>query len=77
VTPLRRPWLLAAALLLGVLLAGNWPLLLGRLSPLPEAAHSLGPLFALASGHARAGQLPLWDPWTAAGTPLDGDQRAC
>src|SRR5271157_4446179 len=65
----RSQWLLAAAILVVVVLATNYALLLGKVSPQWDAVDFFGPAFSLVSDHIRAHQLLLWNPWTSGGTP--------
>ena len=62
-------WFLAAAVVVILLLAANYPLLIGQMSPQWDAVNYFGPSFSLVSDHIRAHRLVLWDPWTSAGTP--------
>ncbi len=71
----RYSWLLAACVIAVVVLAGNWPLLIGRAAPAWAGSNYYGPLFSLVADHAKAGKLFLWNPWMNGGTPDFADPQ--
>jgi hypothetical protein len=71
----RVVWLLCAAILVVVILAGNSDLLLGKASPIWDAGGFYGPLFALVGDYARAGHLLTWNPWMNGGSPDFADPQ--
>lgn len=64
-----RPWLLAALLLAVVFVAGNFPLVDGRVAPTWDAEALFFPAFTLIADHARVGKVALWNPWQSGGSP--------
>lgn len=65
----RIGWLLSAAVVLLVLIAGNYRLISATATPQWDAADFFGPSFALSADEIRAGRLVTWNPWTAGGSP--------
>jgi hypothetical protein len=52
-----------------VVVIGNSDLLLGKATPIWDAAVEFGPMFYLLADHSKAGRLILWDPWINGGSP--------
>jgi hypothetical protein len=63
-------WLRAAAVVLGVCLAVNAPLLLGVSAPQFDALDYFCPFFILVADAAREGSLVLWSPLVNGGAPV-------
>ena len=68
-------WLLAALLLVAVFLINNRELLSGAKVQTWDACSFYTPAFMLVADHARKGELLLWNPWLAAGTPDFADPQ--
>ena len=68
-------WLLAALLLVAVFLINNRELLSGARVQTWDACSFYTPAFMLVADHARKGELLLWNPWLAAGTPDFADPQ--
>ena len=68
-------WVLAACIVAGVVLVGNFPVLVGAAPPTWAAADYYAPLFSLVADHAKAGRLLEWNPWTNGGTPDFADPQ--
>jgi hypothetical protein len=68
-------WVLAALLLIAVFLINNRELVSGARVQIWDACSFYTPAFMLVADHARSGQLLLWDPWLAGGTPDFADPQ--
>ncbi|HEV3099228.1 MAG TPA: hypothetical protein VGY75_05900 [Candidatus Udaeobacter sp.] len=68
-------WFLAALLLVAVFLINNRDLISGARVQIWDACSFYTPAFTLVADHARSGQLLLWDPWLAGGTPDFADPQ--
>ncbi|HVO60879.1 MAG TPA: hypothetical protein VMT53_08080 [Terriglobales bacterium] len=62
-------WLLCAGCLAAIVLVGNSDLLLGKATPIWDAAAFYGPMFSLVADHSKAGHLLTWNPWMNGGSP--------
>lgn len=62
-------WMLAGAVVMAVLLFGNWRLLSGSAAPQWDAVDFFAPQFFLVADHVKAGRLLMWDPWVDGGSP--------
>jgi hypothetical protein len=71
----RRGWVAAAAGLILLLLAANFELLFGDVTPLWDADNGFAPWFLLVSDYAHEGRLLRWNPWSAGGSPDFADPQ--
>lgn len=65
----RMRWSHATLLLLAIFVAANWQLITGRAHEKWDAYALAAPYFSLLGRSIRVGELPIWNPWIAAGSP--------